>query len=722
MSHIFGARLLELRERAGYTLREVASLLGVDHTYVSHLEAGRRIPREEIVLRVADLFAEDPDVLRIQAGQIPPHVLTLMQRNPQLTLSLISAVAEPAAAAKDAFVPVADLIAKHACDVQVDALDSYQRPPFARHVDAGKNTPIYNAHSYHTKVPHQGIIPYIEHYTEPGHLVLDPFCGSGMTGVAAVLSGRDAVLNDLSPAAVHIARNYITPCPPQALETAYEDLTALMVSLERQIYGTQCSACGGPALIEYSIYTDIFACSRCSTEISVWEHGRDAAGRLIGYLECPGCGARHDKNELTWLRSVPCAINSVCSRPCSAGRSERLATDADRVAAASHTRASVHQWIPETTFGPEWEMWRHGHRDRGIESVAGFFTGRNLKALAALHDHIRSLGDGRVPAALLFAFTGCVNRASKRYQWNHKRPTNVLSGTLYVSSLFYEFNVFRLFQRKIRATVRMLAMIERANGSAAVMCGSATRLNTIPNDSIDYVFTDPPFGSNIYYSDCSLLWEAWLGDLTDREREMVIGKGGKQGERARSLEDYQAMLTEALREIRRVLKGGRWCSIVFHNSSAHVWEAVRHACIDAGFTLGSAVMFDKKQRSFKGIKGLQAGERVANFDVVLNLQKRVPVLAATEDAAISEARIVEALRQHLTLMSGDAGEERSSAYLHSIAIQTAFNQHLSLTTIDMRRFEALLGREFVREGASWYLLSERPDTNSPLVREVAFHA
>jgi len=112
--------------------------------------------------------------------------------------------------------------------------DDYRRPPFAAPVKATKATPIYNAHSYHTKVPPEGIVPYILHYTDPGDLILDPFCGSGMTGVAAMMCAyppagalrlvpdarpgpRYAILNDLSPAAVHIAYNYCTPVDVEAL-------------------------------------------------------------------------------------------------------------------------------------------------------------------------------------------------------------------------------------------------------------------------------------------------------------------------------------------------------------------------------------------------------------------------------------------------------------------------------------------------------------------------
>ena len=75
--------------------------------------------------------------------------------------------------------------------------DDYRRDPFAADVSEGKNDPIYNAHSYHTKVPYKAIIRYILHYTEPGDLVLDGFCGTGMTGVASRLCGDRSVLHSL---------------------------------------------------------------------------------------------------------------------------------------------------------------------------------------------------------------------------------------------------------------------------------------------------------------------------------------------------------------------------------------------------------------------------------------------------------------------------------------------------------------------------------------------
>lgn len=705
---LFGARLSELRENMGLTLRQLAAALEIDHTYLSHLESGRRTPSDELLGKIATHFGQEVDVLRLLAGQVPERLLTAMQRNPQLTLALLGNLKTPDQQTnRQWYANIADLIAKHTPgQLHLGVLDAHPQKAFARHIDAGKNTPIYNAHSYHTKVPYQGIIPYIEHYTKPGDLVLDPFCGSGMAGVAAVLCGRDAILNDLSPAAVHIARNYVTPCPYESLENAFASIKKELLRYEVSLYETTCDTCGGDAIIEYSVMTDVFACPSCGSELTVWEHGRDIDGKLLGHLECPSCHGRHDKNDLRWNRYEPCLVSYTCVGACAGTRSQRSPTGHDLERLATIARSAIPGWIPEKEFGSEWEMWRQGHADRGITSVSDFFTGRNLRALAAIHERIQSWPEPRTAAALLFAFTGCVNRASKRYQWNLKRPTNVLSGTLYVSSLFYEFNVFRLFERKVRAAMRLFRTTLSAKGTAAVGCGSATQLKDVPDNSVDYVFSDPPFGSNIYYADCSLLWEAWLGDYTDRSREIVINRSLTSAEGGKTLLEYAELLTDALREIRRVLKPDRWASIVFHNSSAAVWDAVRTACVDAGFTLSSAVMFDKGQRSFKGLKGLHDGEKVANYDVVLNLQKRPPILVDAETQVASETRIVEIIRDFLSIAAGDGLYRRSTAYLHSIAVQSALNENLDLAQVDMRRFEELLRREFQQTGVGWYIKTD----------------
>lgn len=84
---------------------------------------------------------------------------------------------------------------KEKTDIYGPETEDYHREPFAADVSEGKNEPIYNAHSYHTKVPHKAIMRYILHYTKPGDIIFDGFCGTGMTGVAAQMCGdRNTVL------------------------------------------------------------------------------------------------------------------------------------------------------------------------------------------------------------------------------------------------------------------------------------------------------------------------------------------------------------------------------------------------------------------------------------------------------------------------------------------------------------------------------------------------
>ena len=154
------------------------------------------------------------------------------------------------------------------------ASDTYRRPPFAAPVKATKATRFYDAHSYYTKVPPQGIVPYILHYTDPGDLILDLFCGSGMTGVAALMCAhppaealhlvhdarpgpRYAILNDLSPAATHIAYNYCTPVDVEALKRAFERIKAAVKEEFDRLYGTTCDRCGGPATIRHIIFKQV---------------------------------------------------------------------------------------------------------------------------------------------------------------------------------------------------------------------------------------------------------------------------------------------------------------------------------------------------------------------------------------------------------------------------------------------------------------------------------
>ena len=429
--------------------------------------------------------------------------------------------------------------------------------PDRSEIVGSKGSVFYRAHSYHTKVPVEGLTMLIEHYTDPGDVVVDPFCGSGQTGVAAILSGRRAVISDLSPAAVHIARGYTAAIDPAMVTIGTAKVLETLSELEIDLYGVSNER------IEYTVWSDVYACPMCGTEILFWEAGFDRdAGTVVTEISCPVGHGPFNKNKLTWIRTTPVQENLS-----EVGRRQRSVRDLSSIGQEPESfTASPDWWYPTAPWESWREMWRGQHRRLGIDTASDFYTPRNLYVLAALWHEINALDDDNIKQALRFVFTAIVNRASRRYQFHPSRPTNVLSSTMYVAALNYEFNVFSLFRRKAATITKLYEHTWQAPGSCEVIEGSATELSWVPARSVDYVFADPPFGSNIFYSDSSFLWEAWLGSHTDVAAEAVVNKrvGAERG--GKGLAGYEDLMRRSMSEISRVLRPNAWASLQFHNS------------------------------------------------------------------------------------------------------------------------------------------------------------
>jgi 16S rRNA G966 N2-methylase RsmD/DNA-directed RNA polymerase subunit RPC12/RpoP len=527
--------------------------------------------------------------------------------------------------------------------------DTYRRPPFAQPVKAKRSGTIYNAHTYHTKVPPEGIVPYIEHYTNPGDLVLDPFCGSGMTGVAALMTGRHAILSDLSPAAVHIASNYCTPMNVKALQREFEHIRKAVEEEFNWLYGTTCDRCKGPATIHYTIWSDVFKCGRCGAEIVMWDSAVDLeAGQVSETFLCPSCRKEWEKSQVQWLKQVPVVTNYECSR-CVPKRAEHRTTGEEVHRIAEIEASEIPYWYPRTQLDTNSEMYiRSALHLRDIRGVDDFYTARNLHAVAKLWSLVQNVEAPLVKARLQFVFTAiALAHATIMSRVIFKKTGKVVltshqTGTLYVPSLSVEKNVWEAYSRKYSTILGAAKQIQHGRGAVQVSTQSATDLSQIAGSSTDYVFTDPPFGANIFYADLNFVWESWLGIFTDDTKEAVVNRSKKNG---KTIDDYTQLMTEAFGEIRRVLKPGRWASVVFHNSDDRIWQAILDSANASGLELVEINAFDKVQLSYKGARGDKGLERVTNQDIVLNLLKphpgRAPAPNGRTHLVEAEQRVVE---------------------------------------------------------------------------------
>lgn len=626
--------------------------------------------------------------------------------------------------------------------------EKYQREPFAADVSEGKNDPIYNAHPYHTKVPHKAIMRYILHYTDPGDIVFDGFCGTGMTGVAAQLCGdkktveslgyrvdekgviwegdkaisrlgaRKAVLNDLSPAATFIAYNYNTPVDAFAFE---REAKQILKEVEQEcgwMYETWHPNCDDPhrvkGKINYMVWSDVFICPNCAQEMVFWDVAVDKQnGEIQDKWNCPGCSTLLAKNpskesgalraERAWEthfdRDLKETIHQAKQKPVLinyfVGKKHYYkspdTSDLAIVQKIDHT--DIHSFFPQNRMLEG----REGRRNDiiGLTHVHHFYTRRNLLLLTKIHDRLKT------NSQRLWFNSQLINISKlNRYRPGVSFPYNPLSGTLYVSSQTSEANIFVAYDNKV--TRMSKAFVLQSHGEYVGTTQSSTTIKFLQKETIDYMFVDPPFGGNLNYSELSYLWESWLGILTENKPEAIVDDVKHKG-----LLEYQNLMEACFKQFYELLKPGRWMTIEFHNSQNAVWNSIQESLQRAGFVIADVRVLDKQGLSFKQVTSSAAVKQdliISAYKANGNLEENFKLKAGTEDGAW------EFIRYHLGKLpvanesNGTAivNTERQAFLLYDRMV--AFHiQRGVMVPLSAPEFYAGLEQRFTRRDSMYFL-------------------
>ncbi len=380
----------------------------------------------------------------------------------------------------------------------------------------------FGVHGYFTKQAWNVVAAYIKNFSQPGDLVLDPFGGSGVTAIEALMNGRKAISIDLNPLAVFIVQSLIAPIKQSDLGRAFLEVQE-----------------------EY----------------------------------------------------------------------EKLEPKTDEEV----TKALKKYSYPKGFSLP---------KGSDVENVEKLFSDKQLAELALLKFIIGKQKNKTIKKSLLLAFSSSLNKHNLTFHY-----TKTDGGGDSAAFRYYRYriapdpglmpliNIFTTKYKKVIAAKKEMGFFinEETIANAQILKGTATNLKFIPKESVDYIYTDPPYGKKIPYLDLSVMWNAWLDlEVTEHDYQAEAIEGGEHN---KSKDDYNNLIAQSIKEMYRVLKFDRWLSFVFAHKDPEFWHLIIDTAESCGFEYIGAVPQKNGQTSFKKRQNpftVLSGQLIINFRKVRN--------------------------------------------------------------------------------------------------------
>ena len=496
--------------------------------------------------------------------------------------------------------------------------------PYAVDISEGKNNPFYNAHSYHTKVPHPAIMRYLLHYTQPGDVVFDGFSGTGMIGVACnecanpepklkfklenennvIWGKRNAILGELSPFASFITYNYNRTFDNVKFIDSAKSILNEVKSDYKWLYETEVNNSINEVI--YYVWSEFISCGNCNSEISYWDAFVNDDFTVKKDFSCKKCGAKQQKKDTkkvfeTVFNPVLNESEKIIKREIVFSSSKKNKTRLEQ--SKSDYDDSILRKIDEIDIlnfdFPKIKV-KKGDKTSDLSRINinyyyQLYTKRNLIIISSIFKKINNTNDVRLKNILKLWFTSSLNRLDllNRYAPNHKRHVGPLANTFYISSTPTEISPFYFFETKLKAFSKIMV-----NSNNAITNGSSTNLKKIKNSTVDYIFIDPPFGANIMYSELNAPIESWLGLKTNNTKEAICNKTQSKG-----LPEYKNLMQSSFNEAYRILKPGKWMTVEFSNTSAAVWNSINTSIASAGFIVADVSSINTSRPGLHGILG-----------------------------------------------------------------------------------------------------------------------
>ena len=382
----------------------------------------------------------------------------------------------------------------------------------------------FGVHGYFTKQSWDIVQTYIKNFTKPGDIVLDPFGGSGVTAIEAMMTRRQAINVDINPMAVFMVEALTEDINIQDLVLAFDAIKAKYLKYEPK------------------------------TEEEI--------------------------------------IDAIHKYP--QPKAIKLAKGSD------------------------------------VSTADLLFSDKQKAQLGYLKYLILKQKDDGIKKTLLLMFSGLLTKINLTYHQSSDRSEGRGNASAFAYYRYrlaprpVELEVMKYFEIRLKKIIEAKNDIRRfinkqTHGNLKIVKGSATDLSFIPNESIDYIYTDPPYGAKIAYLDLSAMWNAWLDlEVTEDDYKNEAIEGGRHSKKK---QEYNSLIAKSIMEMYRVLKFDRWMSFVFAHKDPEFWHLIIDTAEKCGFEYVGAVPQKNGQSSFKKRQNpftVLSGQLIINFKKVKN--------------------------------------------------------------------------------------------------------
>jgi DNA-directed RNA polymerase subunit RPC12/RpoP len=536
---------------------------------------------------------------------------------------------------------LSSFVKRHLAANQV-ANDKYSVKPLDEMVPGSKTSGLYMLHTYWSKKPFDAIEAYINHYTKLGNIVWDPFVGCGSTALVARRMGRIAIGFDVSPSAMRIACGYCNNHP-------FEELQSLQAAILKEIW-TEISWVFelGDAFIRSVVVSESFKCGKCLRTVALAELGIEESTD-----RCPHCNDRVNSRTLEYIPNSggpflveiqPKPLSARSSGSFKVGKSAKYDKNMTelyaRLAKAAEPSSPPDRKIPQRLIDLGGRL-----ASSGTLRVSQLHSKRQRIILGGIWRVIqRQKCSQEAKRSLEFLFSSVLINSTQMYR---ARKKGGVAGAYYLPPVRREIDTYRAFNEKYDDLLAVQGdYIGKRLGDVLLSRQSASDASQMLNDSVDYIFTDPPYADTMPFAALNAIYDYWFNVNPSYLTDEAIG------------DRWTDIMDCFFKESFRVLKPGRWLTLCYHDTSEGTWEQVNDLARKAGFITDEAdqaVGIDSNQKAYQQT----VGDKVTKRDLVINFRKPRPGAKApatkftgAEDQQTFQHKVLEVVREFLLAKPG----------------------------------------------------------------------